>query len=325
MQQPGAIGVLPQVVNPQMLMLPNNNARRKTKKGSCTTCGRCFGSLFIILFAIICVSCCYAYPIYNSFTNPDYFKTTEKPIWTWKMLFSKVKDIGNSLSIIKDTSEDDDMVNKTGNETVNNNVNNNNTENVHVVSDRKLNMRGNYFNQTDFFKEKNMNKYLNREYCYDSENEYWDVFCGVKTNVRNLECIDMMNGPAICVGIRNSNYEVFLVPTECKFLNPEIPIEIIPTISDYCSNKIQFSSNPKCPCFITSMSASNIIDIAKVTDNKNKTLEKTDSKELKAFSDVNVKSQGLPNKLSNLISYFDEVIGKNVTSSDNHNYTRINS
>ncbi|KAF7458553.1 hypothetical protein HWI79_875 [Cryptosporidium felis] len=283
MQPIGTLGVIPQLVNPQVMVAPGRSSRKGSggskKKGSCSSCGRCFGSLFVILFAIICTSCCYAYPIYNSFTNPNYFKQHEKPIWTWRMALNKVKDLGYSMSIISSPiNQDENEVKKASNSSettrriedyLRSNISdlilsessNSFADLFNSTGNRKLSIRGaggGLQNNIFTFKKKaTPNKYFNREYCGEEERRAWSELCNVKHNVTNLECIDMLNGPAICVGIRNRGYEVFSVSKECKFLEPELPVEVFPAVSSFCSSGNSSKGNSLlCPCLITA----NLVD-----------------------------------------------------------------
>lgn len=326
MQPIGAFGMVPQLINPPVMMVPGRSSGKGSsgnccggsnskRKGSCGSCGRCFGSLFIILFAFICTSCCYAYPIYNSFTNPEYFKKQETPIWTWETAFSKAKEIGYSMSLTKSPEDGNGTSENTArsremdrvqflklNSTDDNNRNASTFINLENISgqnsskiffppynntyissllysnpERKLSIRGgggglNLVKDLAIgVKTKQIpNKYFNKEYCDRGREEksegVWNEFCNYKHNVTNLECIDMMNGPAICVGIRNRKYEVFSVSKQCKFIDPEIPVEIFPTISDICySGKYLNSSlatfnitKPICPCMISSSPVDNL-------------------------------------------------------------------
>ncbi|KAH8582727.1 uncharacterized protein ELE39_001383 [Cryptosporidium sp. chipmunk genotype I] len=334
MQPIGAFGMVPQLMNPPVVMVPGRNSGRSLsgngsccggnnskRKGSCSSCGRCFGSLLIILFAFICTSCCYAYPIYNSFTNPEYFKKQEEPIWTWKTALNKAKKIGYSMSLTK-LPEDENVTSgntsrsremdgvqflkldstdklnskddSDGNTTTFINLENflgKNSSNIllppynnsyissllYSNTERKLNIRGGggVMNHTRDLvigvkTKQTPNKYFNKEYCERGESEVsegvWKELCNYKHNVTNLECIDMMNGPAICVGIRNRKYEVFSVSKQCKFVDPEIPVEIFPAISDICYNGKYLNGSlttfnitkPLCPCMITSSPVDNL-------------------------------------------------------------------
>lgn len=325
MQPIGAFGMVPQLVNPSVVMVPGGNSvkslnrngsccggKKPKRKGSCGVCGRCIGSLFIILFAFICTSCCYSYPIYNSFTNPEYFKKNEEPIWTWKIALNKAKEFGYSMSLTKAPEDENELfeendkngdldkvqflkLNSTNNGTATTFLNLRNypdKNSSNLISplynnsymsnilysnvERKLNIRGgglNLINELIGFKTKQIpNKYFDKEYCERGENataEIWKDLCNFRHNVTNFECIDMMNGPAICVGIRNHKYEVFSVSKQCKFVDPEIPVEIFPAISDLCySNKRYHSissavattniTKPICPCMITSSPVDNM-------------------------------------------------------------------
>ncbi|KAJ1615548.1 signal peptide-containing protein [Cryptosporidium canis] len=316
MQPVGTFGVVPQVVNPAVVVVPSNNAgsgpkggggccgkRKSKRKGSCSSCGRCFGSLFVMLFAFICTSGCYVFPIYSSFTKPDYFKNPEKPIWTWKTAFNKVQSIGNSMAA-GDSSEGNEgaavatlreanltrgldnvlfmAMNSTNDDVpyIEPNFYNSSflsTEMKPFAEERKLNIRGGILaglNQTKelmgFKSKRTPDAYFGKEYCERGADGapvgVWKELCNFKHNVTNLECIDMMNGPAICVGIRNRRYEVFSVSKQCKFVDPEIPVEIFPTISDLCYNGNNSSSlraavnitKPICPCMITSSLVDNV-------------------------------------------------------------------
>ncbi|KAK6588353.1 hypothetical protein RS030_6878 [Cryptosporidium xiaoi] len=284
MQPLGSVGIVPQVVNPQVLVMPTKAPSENVvkKKGSCTKCGQCCGSLFVMIFAILCTMGCYFYPTYKSFTDPDYFKNREDPIWTWETAFSKVKEIGHAMSNISSSLSEESRAiavetptgesevgagdyntsfgrklkigrrgkNRGNNTDQNPNANANATVigmNSTVIND---NINGTLNNETVLVEARG--RYFEKEYCDKADSKGpWKDFCGVKSIITNLECIDMMNGPAICVGIRNSKYVVFTASQQCKLLEPKIPVEIIPVISDYCSGKIHFPSKLKCPCKIS--------------------------------------------------------------------------
>lgn len=317
MQPIGTVGVVPQLVNQAVMMVPAKNSvdnsrkggggccgRSRSKKGSCGSCGKCIGSLFVMLFAFICASCCYAYPIYNAFMNPEYFKSREKPIWTWEMLFNKAKEVGNSIIQPKPSEPEGEVFSRnsqtrdlegaqlhrlnstSGSEPSSSFLNlenflGKNAQNLMLPLynssqtssvERKLNIRGGGQTKEELagIRSKPTHRvYFSKEYCERGEDGMstgaWKELCNFKHNVTNLECIDMMNGPAICVGIRNHQYEIFSVSKLCKSVDPEIPVEVFPAISDICysensPNGLPTSAavnNTTCPCMVTSSSIDN--------------------------------------------------------------------
>ncbi|KAH8739240.1 hypothetical protein FG386_000716 [Cryptosporidium ryanae] len=278
MQPLGTVSTVPQVVNPQVLVVPTKAPSENVakKKGSCTKCGQCCGSLFVMIFAVLCTMGCYFYPAYKSFTDPEYLKTKEDPIWTWSTAFSKVQELGHAMSNIGSSLSGaeskeiavEESTNESGvaygrklkigrkGKSKNNNANSSlsSSANATAVGSNSTTSDGNVnsvpSNGTALFGVGG--KYFEKEYCDGADLKGpWRDFCGIRSTITNLECIDMMNGPAICVGIRNLKYIVFTASQQCKLLEPKIPVEIIPIISDYCSGKIHFPGKLKCPCKVS--------------------------------------------------------------------------
>lgn len=266
--------MVPQVVNPQVLVVPAKAPPETSlkKKGACTKCGQCWGSLFVMVVAILCTMTCYLYPVYKSITDPDYFNNRQEPVWTWGTAVSRAKELGHTVSSIGLSLLDES-------ETVGE------SDGSGLVSERKLkagrkgrgrNGRAGSATGDASSATSNSNswtesseivllsnskpsgggsdgKYFEKEYCDELDKRGpWRDFCSLRASIGHLDCVDVMDGPTVCVGIKDLKRVVFTVSQHCKLLDPKIPVEIIPVISDYCSGKIHFQGKPRCPCKINS-------------------------------------------------------------------------
>ncbi|OII75697.1 hypothetical protein cand_029420 [Cryptosporidium andersoni] len=249
MQNFTTAGQIPHLVSPNLLMISPNKARsskKRSNQSSCSACGRCCGSIAIIMFAVIAVSCCYALPIYSALMNSKYYDSYEEPIWNWSIVLSGIQYIKNLLPDKEAIFSKNDINNTTMRTLVE--VTDVSNETIDITRDHTTREAAN-FSSIDYFRE---------DLC-QKNNSTWSKHCNYDNKITTFECIDMLRGPTVCIGIRNGRYNIFLVPNACKLVEPPLPVEIIPSIADGC---VVDSKNPSiCPCYIVAAPVTKLIDV----------------------------------------------------------------